>query len=416
MHGMPPLTASDLRHESPSHPAEMQRRPIYLDNHATTPVDPRVTAVLLHHLGAAFGNASSRDHDYGDEAEAAVAKARRQVADLVGVAPRWVVFTSGATESLNLALQGFVRARRRGSVARPVRIALPRTEHHAVLETAAWLAERGEAELLWLPIDSRGRLDIDALQTACRAGRADLLCVMAANNEVGTVHPVAEIARIAAEHGVIFMTDSTQAAGKIPLALRDWGVSLAALTAHKMYGPKGVGALIADPDLPLEPLFQGGGHQRGLRPGTLNVAGIAALGEACRLRGEEMEEDEARIAGLRDRLQELIVAQIPGIVINGDLTRRLAGNLHLSVPDIPNAVLVANVRYDLALATGSACSSATESPSHVLTAMGLPREVIRGSLRIGLGKFTTSDEVDAAAERLAEAVVRVRERMQTFAD
>lgn len=412
---MPPLTAPDLLLESPPVIAESLRRPIYLDNHATTPVDPRVTAVMLHHLGTAFGNASSRDHDYGDEAEAAVAKARQQVADLVGVSPRWVVFTSGATESLNLSLQGFVRARRRGSVTRPVRIALPRTEHHAVLETAAWLAERGESELHWLPVDSRGRLDIGALEATCRAGRADLVCVMAANNEVGTVHPVAEIARVASEHGAVFMTDATQAAGKIPLALREWGVSLAALTAHKMYGPKGVGALIADPDLPLEPLFQGGGHQRGVRPGTLNVAGIAALGEACQLRREEMEEDEARIAVLRDRLQQHLVARIPGIVVNGDLTQRLAGNLHVSVPDIPNAVLVANIRYDVALATGSACSSATESPSHVLTAMGLPREIIRGSLRIGLGKFTTSDEVEAAAGHIAAAVAQVRERMQTLA-
>jgi len=412
---MPPLTAPDLLHDSLLGPVETPRRPIYLDNHATTPVDPRVTAVILHHLASAFGNASSRDHDYGDEAEAAVVAARRQVAELVGVAPRWVVFTSGATESLNIALQGFVRVRRRGSVVRPVRIALPRTEHRAVLETASWLAERGEAELLWLPVDSLGRVDMDALQIACGADRADLVCVMAANNEVGTVHPIQEIARIAAEHGVVFMTDATQAAGKVPLALRDWGVSLAALTAHKMYGPKGIGALIVDPDLPLEPLFQGGGHQRGLRPGTLNVAGIAAFGEACRLRGEEMEEDEARIAGLRDRLQKHLVKGIPGLVINGDLTRRLAGNLHISVPDVPNNVLVANVRDTVALATGSACSSATESPSHVLTAMGLPREIIRGSLRIGLGKFTTADEVEAAAGHIAGAVARIRDKMQTFA-
>jgi cysteine desulfurase len=412
---MPPLTASHPVDVRGSAAAEPPRRPIYLDNHATTPVDPRVAAVVLHHLAGAFGNASSRDHEYGDEAEAAVAAARRQVAELVGVSPRWVVFTSGATESLNLALQGFVRARRRDSAAQPVRIALPRTEHHAVLETAVWLAERGEAELLWLPVDPVGRLDMDALETACRAKGADLVCVMAANNEVGTVHPIAEIAQIAAEHGVIVMTDTTQAAGKIPLALREWGVSLAALTAHKMYGPKGVGALIADPDLPLEPLFQGGGHQRGLRPGTLNVAGIAALGEACRLRREEMEEDEARIAELRDWLQQRLMETVPGIVINGELTQRLAGNLHVSVPDIPNAVLVANIRYDVALATGSACSSATESPSHVLTAMGLPREIIRGSLRIGLGKFTTRDEVEAAGQHIAAAIGRIREAMGTAA-
>jgi cysteine desulfurase len=412
---MPSLIATEPGHGSRARPADTARRAIYLDNHSTTPVDPRVTAVLLHHLGSAFGNASSRDHEFGDEAEAAVTTARQQVAELVGVAPRWVVFTSGATESLNLALQGFVRARRRGSVVRTVRIALPRTEHHAVLETATWLAERGEAEILWLPVDSLGRVDVGAIDSACGADGADLVCVMAANNEVGTVHPVAEIARVAAEHGVAFMTDATQAAGKVPLALRDWGVSLAALTAHKMYGPKGVGALITDPNLPLEPLFQGGGHQRGLRPGTLNVAGIAAFGEACRLRREEMEEDEARIAGLRDRLQQHLVERIPGLVINGDLTRRLAGNLHISVPDVPNNVVVANVRDEVALATGSACSSATESPSHVLAAMGLPREIIRGSLRIGVGKFTTADEIEAAAGHMAGAVARIRDKMRTLA-
>lgn len=408
---MPPVIAPDRRGGAVPFLAEAPRRPIYLDYHATTPVDPRVAAVLVHHLERAFGNASSRDHDYGDEAEAAVAEARRHVADLVGVSPRWVVFTSGATESINLALQGHVRARRRAAASQPVRIALPRTEHHAVLETALWLAERGEAELLWIPVDSLGRLDLDALRTACAADRVDLVCVMAGNNEVGTVHPIPEIAQLAAQHGAVFMTDATQAAGKIPLALRDWGVSAAALTAHKMYGPKGVGALIVDPELPLEPLFQGGGHQRGLRPGTLNVPGIAAFGEACRLRMVEMRADEARIATLRDRLQQLLVEAIPGLVINGDTSRRLAGNLHISVPDVPNNVLVANVRDDVALATGSACSSATESPSHVLMAMGLPRDVVRGSIRIGIGKFTTSDEVDAAAGQLAAAVARIRAAM-----
>lgn len=408
---MPPVIAPDRRGGAVPSLAEEPRRPIYLDYHATTPVDPRVAAVLVHHLERAFGNASSRDHDYGDEAEAAVAEARRHVADLVGVSPRWVIFTSGATESINLALQGHVRATRRAGMSRPVRIALPPIEHHAVLETAAWLSERGEAELLWIPVDSLGRIDMDALRTACEGERADMVCVMAANNEVGTVHRIQEIAGIAAEHGAVFMTDATQAAGKIPLALREWGVSAAALTAHKMYGPKGIGALIVDPDLPLEPLFQGGGHQRGLRPGTLNVPGIAALGEACRLRKVEMQEDEARIAMLRDRLQHLLVEAIPGIVINGDTSGRLAGNLHISIPDVPNNVLVANVRDNVALATGSACSSATESPSHVLLAMGLPRNVVRGSIRIGIGKFTTNDEVDAAAAQLAAGVARIRAAM-----
>lgn len=398
------------------HPAAAERssapppRPIYLDYHATTPTDPRVAAVVMHHLTEAFGNASSRDHAYGDEAAATVNEAREQVALLLGTRARHVVFTSGATESLNLALQGFVRAKRTRR-SDPVRITLTRLEHRAVVDTCTWLAERGEATLDWLHVDHRGRLDLEDLERACGAG-AELVCTMAANNEVGTIHPLDEIGRIARTHGVPVLTDATQGAGKIPILTEEWGLSMVALAAHKMYGPKGVGALVVSRDVTLDPLLRGGGHQRGLRSGTLNVPGIAGMGEAARLRRMEMGVDEPEIALRRDRLQETLIRGIPGLVVNGDTENRLAGNLHVSVPDVPNTVVVARTRDWVALATGSACSSGVETPSYVLQALGLPREVVRGALRIGIGKFTTEHEIERASEVLAREVGLARAAMR----
>jgi cysteine desulfurase len=405
----PPFLHADVAAtpECVHHPAQ---RPIYLDYHSTTPVDPRIASVVLHYLTSAFGNASSRDHPYGQEAEDAVLMAKREVAELTGTSWQRVFFTSGATESLNLALQGFVRAHR-GRSARPVRIALARLEHRAVLDTCEWLAANGEAELTWLPVDSLGRLNLNAVEDACRS-RADLLCVMAANNEIGTVYPLAKVGALAARFGVPVLTDATQAVGKVPIDTDEWGLSVVALSAHKMYGPKGVGALILSRDVPLEPIFRGGGHQKGLRPGTLNVPGIAGLGEACRLRRLEMDVDEPTIARQRDRLQSLLVERIPELVVNGDPHYRLAGNLHISVPYVPNSAIVARVWDRVALATGSACSSAIEAPSHVMHALELPAELVRGSLRLGLGKFTTDEEVERAGEIIAGAVTEIREAMQ----
>lgn len=387
------------------------RLPIYLDHHATTPVDPRVAAVVVHHMTEAFGNASSKDHVYGDEADAAVAEARSHVAALVDASPRTVVFTSGATESLNLALQGFVRARlTRSESSGPVRIALSPVEHPAVLDVCDYLQIRGEASLHMLHVDGFGRIDLDAVERACADGM-DLLVVMAANNEIGNVYPLAEAGAIARKHGVPFLTDATQAAGKVELRMRDWGISMLALAGHKMYGPKGVGALIVDPDIHIEPLFRGGGHQRGLRSGTLNVPGIAGLGEACRLRTMEMAIDEPTIAIRRDRLQSLLLDRVPGLVVNGDPENRLAGNLHLSLPDVPSAAVVARLRDHVALARGSACASGVDAPSHVLTALGLPTPLVRGSLRLGLGRSTSNAETDAAAGWISEAIHDVRRAM-----
>lgn len=387
-------------------------RPIYLDNHATTPTDPRVAAVVLRYMTEAFGNASSVDHPYGDEAEAAVENARREVASLVGASPRDVVFVSGATEALNLAIQGFVRVRgTHGRVPAPVRIGVTPIEHRAVLDPIGHLAREGLISVTWLQVDSRGQLDLDQARNVCARG-LDLLCVMAANNEVGTILPLSHIAAVARSEGIPLLTDATQAAGRIPLSFTEWGLAFLALSAHKLYGPKGVGALVVTRDAALEPLSYGGGHERGLRPGTLNVPGIAGLGEACRLRRMEMATDESRVAAQRDRLEGLLVEGIDELAINGDRSARLAGNLHISIPGVSSSVIVARLRNAVAVARGAACASAAETPSHVLRALGLPDPLIRGALRLGLGKFTTDDEVERAGDYISQAVLESRPALQ----
>jgi cysteine desulfurase len=363
-------------------------------------------------MTADFGNASSIDHAVGDRAEAAVKAAACHVADLVGATPRDILFTSGATESLNLAIQGTVNALSPlgrgagGEGAIKPRIAISAVEHKAVLDTCQALAQQGRIDLLQLPVDAQARLDLTQLEQTCASG-IDLLCIMAANNEVGTIYPIEKIAAIAQTHNVPFLCDATQAVGKIPIRFHDWGITLLALSAHKLYGPKGVGALVVRKDHPLKPLLYGGGQQRGLRPGTLNVPGIVGLGEACRLRQLEMATDEPAIAAKRDRLQSLLQASIPHLVINGDTQNRLAGNLHISAPGIPNSAIITRVRHQLAISTGSACTSGVETPSHVLTAMGLAEDHIEGALRISLGKSTTDAEVAAAADLLATAINQI---------
>lgn len=391
-------------------PGDSPPRPIYLDYHATTPTDPRVAEVVLHHLTRAFGNASSADHVFGDEAEEAVANARVHVGALVDAPARSVLFTSGATESINLAIVGFAKARAESAVSRRVRIGLSPVEHRAVLDTCRALQDAGAAQLRWLPVDRLGRVDVDAIEDVCRGG-LDLLCLMAANNEVGTLYPVRAAAHIAARYGVALFCDATQAVGKVPVQFSEWGVALLALSAHKMYGPKGCGALIVVSDADVRPIIHGGAHQRGLRPGTLNVPGIAGLGEACRLRAAEMATDEPIIARRRDELQRRLVDGVPGILVNGDVSHRLAGNLHVSVPDVPNGAVVGRLRQAVALSTGSACSSGIEAPSHVLRATGLPSALADGSLRMGLGKFTTDEEVVRAAELIVAAVRDARAAM-----
>ncbi|WP_068820037.1 cysteine desulfurase family protein [Phormidesmis priestleyi] len=377
--------------------------PIYLDYHATTPTDRRVADCVYQYMIEEFGNASSTDHEYGDRAEAAVKQAARHVADLVGALPREIIWTSGATESINLAIQGSL-----SSPEKPYRIALLPIEHKAVLDTCHALEKRGWAELIYLRIDSKGRLDLDYLEQVCMEGLS-LLCVMAANNEIGNIYPIQAIAQIAQRYDIPFLCDGSQAVGKIPIQFQEWGITYLAISAHKLYGPKGVGALVVRKGYHLEPLLFGGGHQKGTRAGTLNVPGIVGLGEACRLRSLEMEEDEQAIASKRDKLQSLLLAKISGLVVNGDTTYQLAGNLHISVPGVPNSAVIARIRHRLAISTGSACSSGVESPSHVLQSLRLPEDVVDGALRIGIGKFTTEEEINDAATILSEAITQVQQ-------
>lgn len=382
------------------------KKHIYLDYHATTPVDNRVASQVLHAMTTAFGNASSTDHEIGDNAESSVRKATQDIANLIQASPREIIFTSGATESINLAIQGTI-SRVQESGAKP-HIAISAIEHKAVLDTCYALEAQDKIELSILAVDTQARLDFFQLETICASG-IHLLCVMAAGNEVGNIYPIEKISAIAQKHNVPFLCDATQAVGKIPIRFHDWGITMLALSAHKIYGPKGVGALVVQKGYQLEPILYGGGQQNGLRPGTLNVPGIVGLGEACRLRQLEMDEDERVIASKRDNLQTQLLKSIPGLVINGDIHNRLAGNLHIAIPGIPNSAVIARVRHKLAISTGSACTSGVEAPSHVLTAMGLPEDVIEGSFRIGLGKFTTDEEVEAAAKILITEIKAIQE-------
>jgi len=379
---------------------------IYLDYHATTPVDPRVVDLVVHHMTTRFGNASSVDHAFGDDAADAVRRARAEVAELVGASPRSVVFTSGATESINLALRGLVRSAAMRRTGRPARIGVSPLEHRAVLDCCEALEAEGLVSLTWFRVQPTGQLDLQDFEVSC--DRLDVACVMAANNEIGTVYPLEEIGAICSRRGVLLITDATQAAGKIPLKFNEWGVGMMALTAHKMYGPKGVGALLVSPGIELEPIVRGGGHQRGLRSGTLNVPGIAGFGLACRLRSEEMAEDEPAIARRRDRLEAALLRLVPELIVNGDRVNRLAGNLHVSIPNVPNTAVVARLRHHLAISTGSACSSGTLSQSHVVRGIRLPDDLADGSLRFGLGKFTTDDHVETAVRLVSEAIRQVR--------
>jgi len=374
------------------------QKPIYLDYHATTPTDPRVANLILHYMTNEFGNASSTDHEWGDRAEYAIKQAAKHLAALVGASPREIIWTSGATESINLAIQGSLPS----NPKKPHRIALLPLEHKAVLDTSQALERRGWAELIYLQVDSKGRLDLDHLKQVCMEGLS-LLCVMAANNEIGNIYPIQKIARIAQHYGIPFLCDASQAVGKIPIQF-EWGITYLALSAHKLYGPKGVGALVVRRGYHLEPLLFGGGHQKGMRSGTLNVPGIVGLGEACRLRSLEMEEDERSIASKRDLLQTLLLKKLPGLVVNGDSSSRLAGNFHISIPGIPNSAVIARVRSQLAISTGSACSSGVEAPSHVLQSLNLPPRIIEGAIRIGIGKFTTEEEIKEAASVLSDAI------------
>jgi cysteine desulfurase len=377
--------------------------PIYLDYHATTPVDLRVADRVYQAMTLEFGNASSIDHEYGDRAEAAVNQAAKHLANLVGASPREIIWTSGATESINLAIQGSLPP----NPVKPYRIALLPLEHKAVLDTCQIYEQRGWAELIYLEVDSQGRPNLDRIEQVCSQGLS-LLCVMAANNEIGTIYPIDKIGQIAQKYQIPFLCDASQVVGKIEIDFSNWGITFLAISGHKLYAPKGIGALVVRKGTRLQPQIFGGSHQRGLRSGTLNVPGIVGLGEACRLTQAEMAEDQTAITARRDRLQSLLSNAIPNLVINGDLEHRLAGNLHISIPRVPNSAVIARIRHQLAISTGSACSSGVEAPSHVLRALQLPEDLVTGALRIGIGKFTTDDEIDRAAEILIRNIKAIQ--------
>jgi cysteine desulfurase len=383
------------------------RPPIYLDNHATTPVDPRVAEVVMRTMTSDFGNAYSLEHEYGETAARLVQQARGQVADLVGGLQESVNFTTGATESIRLALTHAVAA----STSRPLKIAATTVEHRAVMDTLEELEAPGDVTVSYLPVDRQGILDLDALIDACERG-ADLVCVMAANNEVGVIYPVERVAQITAGYGTRLLVDATQAVGHIPIKVEDWSITYLTLSAHKIYGPKGVGALIAPRD------FRATSRHHplaGVGDGTPNVPGIVGLGEACRWRDLEMEADERRMATQRDRLESLLLQQVDGLVINGDRRHRLSNNLHVAVPGVPNAAVIARLRRQVAVSSGSACSTGAESPSHVLKAMGLDYELQVSCLRISNGKFTTDEDIEQAGERIAAAISGVRGALQGVA-
>jgi len=379
---------------------------VYFDHHATTPVDPRVLEAMLPWFGERFGNAASRNHAFGWEAHRAVADAREALAAGIGADPRGLVFTSGATESNNLAIFGVARAFR----PRRGHLVTAATEHPSVLDPLRTLAREGW-DVTELGVDARGNLDLEELRAALRPETV-LVSLMHANNEVGTLHPIGEIGAICRERGILFHTDAAQSAGKERLDVEEQSIDLLTVSAHKIYGPKGVGFLWVrrrSPRVVLEPLLLGGGHEQGLRSGTLNVPGIVGMAAALRIALESLQEENARIAGLRDRLQETITSALERVRVHGDPGRRLAGNLNLSFEFVQAEALLRELE-GVALSTGSACTSAELKPSHVLRAMGVPDRLAAGSLRFGLGRFNTREEVDTVAERVVRAVGRLRER------
>ena len=382
----------------------MPNLPVYMDNNATTRTDPRVVEAMLPFFTEHYGNAASRNHVFGWKAEEAVEQARAQVAALIGASPKEVVFTSGATESDNLALKGVAAMyRRRGN-----HVITAVTEHHAVLDPCRRL-EREGFRITLLPVDSHGRL-APAQVAAAITDQTILVSIMAANNEIGTLQPVSEIGALCKERGVLFHSDAVQAVGKIPVDVQAQGIDLLSISAHKLYGPKGVGALYVrrrDPHVRLEPLFDGGGHERGMRSGTLPVPLIVGFGKACQLCQHEMAQEAERLRGLRERLRQGLLDHLEDTFLNGHPTERLPGNLNLSFAHVEGEALMMSMR-NVAVSSGSACTSASIEPSYVLKALGLSDELAHGSLRFGLGRFSTDDDVAYVTGEVIHHVERLR--------
>jgi cysteine desulfurase len=379
--------------------------PIYLDNHSTTPCDPRVLEMMLPYFTEKFGNAASRNHSFGWEAEEAVEVARKQIAHLIQADAKEIIFTSGATESDNLALQGVVEMyREKGN-----HIITSSTEHRAVIDTAKYLEKKG-IKVTFLPVDKAGMVSPDDVRNAI-TDQTILISIMMANNEIGTINPVAAIGKVAKEKGVLFHCDATQGVGKIPVNVQEMGIDLMSFTAHKIYGPKGVGALYVRrkaPRVRLEAMMYGGGHERGMRSGTLAVPLIVGFGKACELCEQEMSTESVRMAKMRDRLQEGIMKGMDEVYLNGHPTERLPNNLNISFAYVEGEALLMGVK-EIALSSGSACTSATLEPSYVLRALGVGSDLAHSSIRFGLGRFNTDEEVEYTIDRMIKAVTHLRE-------
>ena len=379
--------------------------PIYMDNHATTPVDPRVFEAMRPYLTNIFGNSASRNHSFGWEAEEATEKARKQVASLIGATSKEIVFTSGATESDNLALKGVAEM----YAEKGNHIITAATEHKAILDTCKRLEKHG-TRVTYLPVQQNGLVDLDQLKAAI-TDKTVLISIMHANNEIGVLQPIREIGRIARERGVLLHTDGTQAAGKVPVNVLDDNIDLMSISAHKMYGPKGVGALYVrrrNPRVQLTAQMDGGGHERGMRSGTLNVPGIVGLGEACALAQAEMPAESKRMAFLRDKLKDRLMSSLDEVYINGTLEHRLPNNLNISFAYVEGESLLMGIN-EIAVSSGSACTSATLEPSYVLKALGAGDDLAHSSIRFGLGRFNTEEEVDYVAGKVIEVVKKLRE-------
>jgi cysteine desulfurase len=379
--------------------------PVYMDNQATTAVDPRVLEAMLPYFTEKYGNAASLNHEFGWKAEEAVETARGQIARLIHASPREIIFTSGATESDNLAIKGVAESyREKGN-----HIVTQATEHKAVLDTCKRLEKYGY-EVTCLPVAKDGLIDLDDLRRAIKPNTI-LISIMHANNEIGVVQPVEEIGKIAKEKGVIFHVDAAQSVGKITVDVEKLGIDLLAISAHKMYGPKGAGALYVrrkNPRVELAAMIDGGGHERGLRSGTLNVPGIVGLGKACEIYEKEMAQESERLGRLRDKLKDAILSRLDDTFVNGSMAHRLPGNLNLSFAGVEGDALLMGIN-DVAVSSGSACTSATLEPSYVLRALGVSEDLAHSSIRFGIGRFNTEEEVDYVADRVVETVKRLRE-------
>jgi len=379
--------------------------PIYMDNHATTRVDPRVLDAMLPYFSDTFGNAASRNHEFGWVAEQAVEQAREQIAKLIGATSKEIIFTSGATESDNLAIKGVAEMyREKGD-----HIITQTTEHKAVLDTCKRLEKHG-FRVTYLPVQKDGRIDLDDLKRAIDE-KTILVSIMHANNEIGVLQPVREIGQLCHERGVLFHTDAVQSVGKVPFNVIEDHIDLASISAHKIYGPKGVGALYVrrkNPRVQLVAQIDGGGHERGMRSGTLNVTGIVGLGKACEIAMRELPEETAKLTQLRDRLKQQILSNLDEVYVNGSMEHRVPGNLNISFAYVEGESLLMGIN-DIAVSSGSACTSATLEPSYVLKALGTGDDLAHSSIRFGIGRFNTQAEVDYVAKRVVETVKRLRE-------